>query len=607
MKNFRDYLKESEEAADNPVTGDVFAVNIREECLVESVVLEHAADGIVIAADDRMLEIFESYGISLEDVCMECGVSEGDCGCNEAEHVEEIAPVLGAIARAAAPFAAGTAVGAMADDDTNEARDPGEYGEEGDMAKNELQTIIRAAQKLTGMLDNNDDMPEWTQKKITKAADYVDTAADYISSQKERGIMEQPEDGSPVARAVLHRIMMQHPGVLATHGPERVLDAVDELAYHVGDVEEIGTSDVSGWTRDVIRMLAELPDEPMNVGDALDESGVAEGEIDDTWMNDKHKEFYKRNPHFKRNDRERVEVGRGTQLATRVNPSVKPAQVQKKPATRFGMGEANHADMRNAAGLTQTEWMQKLKSKGGKIVAQAKMPNGPVIGVLNGKRVAWRPAETNPAHRQQQPVQENEYQERYKRYRDDLEARVDRKMAKSRDRMGMGDFVSRRVQHANDLDDASREFWLNKYRNWQDYDNASYGSEISRKNTDAEDHRLRREIERGKIEKGTDVISKASDMMIDRIRNRPYEDQMSEAEYQGRKVQLGKPTRGDVKKFKVYVRDPKTGNVKKVNFGDPNMRIKKSNPARRKSFRARHNCDNPGPKTGARYWSCRAW
>lgn len=80
-----------------------------------------------------------------------------------------------------------------------------------------------------------------------------------------------------------------------------------------------------------------------------------------------------------------------------------------------------------------------------------------------------------------------------------------------------------------------------------------------------------------------------------------------EAEYHGRKVPLGKPMRGDVKKFRVYVRDPKTGNIKKVNFGDPNMRIKKNNPKRRKSFRARHNCKNPGPRTKARYWSCRKW
>ena len=80
---------------------------------------------------------------------------------------------------------------------------------------------------------------------------------------------------------------------------------------------------------------------------------------------------------------------------------------------------------------------------------------------------------------------------------------------------------------------------------------------------------------------------------------------MMEAEYQGRSVPLNKPMRGDVKKFKVYVK--KGDKVVKVNFGDPNMRIKKSNPERRKSFRARHNCDNPGPKYKARYWSCRKW
>jgi len=81
---------------------------------------------------------------------------------------------------------------------------------------------------------------------------------------------------------------------------------------------------------------------------------------------------------------------------------------------------------------------------------------------------------------------------------------------------------------------------------------------------------------------------------------------IEEAEYQGRKVTLNKPMKGDVKKSKVYVKNDK-GNVVKVNFGDPNMKIKKSNPKRRKSFRARHNCDNPGPKWKARYWSCKAW
>lgn len=81
---------------------------------------------------------------------------------------------------------------------------------------------------------------------------------------------------------------------------------------------------------------------------------------------------------------------------------------------------------------------------------------------------------------------------------------------------------------------------------------------------------------------------------------------LMEAEYQGRKVPLGKPMRGDVKKFKVYVKNPE-GNIVKVNFGQKGMKIKKNNPERRRSFRARHNCASPGPRHKPRYWSCRAW
>ena len=84
------------------------------------------------------------------------------------------------------------------------------------------------------------------------------------------------------------------------------------------------------------------------------------------------------------------------------------------------------------------------------------------------------------------------------------------------------------------------------------------------------------------------------------------DEEVNEAEYQGRKVTLNKPMQGDVKKSKVYVKNAK-GNVVKVNFGQKGMSIKKNNPGSRKSFRARHNCKNPGPKWKARYWSCRAW
>jgi hypothetical protein len=99
------------------------------------------------------------------------------------------------------------------------------------------------------------------------------------------------------------------------------------------------------------------------------------------------------------------------------------------------------------------------------------------------------------------------------------------------------------------------------------------------------------------------------------IQNTNYvvDDMLNEAEYQGRKVQLGKIMQGDIKKFKVYVKNDK-GKVVKVNFGFGGksahgkvMKIKKNNPQRRKSFRARHNCANPGPRWKPRYWACRTW
>jgi len=93
----------------------------------------------------------------------------------------------------------------------------------------------------------------------------------------------------------------------------------------------------------------------------------------------------------------------------------------------------------------------------------------------------------------------------------------------------------------------------------------------------------------------------------------PKYEELNEAEYQGRKVQLNKPSQGDSKKFKVYVKNAK-GKVVKVNFGfggksakGKRMVIKVKNPKRRAAYRARHNCDNPGPKWKANYWSCKAW
>lgn len=138
----------------------------------------------------------------------------------------------------------------------------------------------------------------------------------------------------------------------------------------------------------------------------------------------------------------------------------------------------------------------------------------------------------------------------------------------------------------------SLENMLRDYHNVQDkkddHDDADWTEEVA--------------LDDASLEEGQDVCLGCLQEYMDF-----HSKKLNEAKYHGRNVPLGKPMRGDVKKFKVFVRDPKTGNIKKVNFGDKKMRIKKSNPKRRKSFRARHNCANPGPRTKARYWSCRKW
>ena len=155
MKSLREYIAESEVAYSKPVTGDYFAINVREETLLETWVCDETQDGIVLYADDTMMSLLEDYGFLGETL-------------SEDHHDFEI----------------------DSDEDDVDVVDQGEYDQEGDMAKDELATIVRAARRLTGILDDNENMPEWVQSKITKAADYVDTAADYIESNKEQGVAE---------------------------------------------------------------------------------------------------------------------------------------------------------------------------------------------------------------------------------------------------------------------------------------------------------------------------------------------------------------------------------------------------------------------------------
>lgn len=308
MKTLREYFEQEAATYNRPRLGDDFAINAREECLLETYVCDEREDGIVLHADDRMMSLLEGYGWLESEETDEC---DYDIDSEESE------------------------------DDVIEPADRGEYDDEAGMAKDDLHTIVRAARRLNGMLDDDENMPEWVQSKINKAADYVDTAADYIESKKDQGVAEA---------AGQYRV---------------ILTLKDDSA------------------------------------------------------------------------------GPGESATQRVNVSV------------------SAADEQSAIAQAKQKLIKSPRYSGSRIV---------------GAKIQQGVAESN----------------------------------------------------------------------------------------------------------------------------------MDEAKYQGREVPLGKPMKGDVKKSKVYVKGPK-GNVVKVNFGDPNMKIKKSNPKRRKSFRARHNCSNPGPRWKARYWSCRAW
>ena len=132
---------------------------------------------------------------------------------------------------------------------------------------------------------------------------------------------------------------------------------------------------------------------------------------------------------------------------------------------------------------------------------------------------------------------------------------------------------------------------------------------------------LKHLLKKHKVDDGEDLDE--IEMTIQEVLDMDVIDEdITEAKYKGKTVTLNKPMRGDSKKFKVYVNTGKKNadgsiKVKKVNFGhggtsakalgQKTMKIRKSNPKRRKAFRARHRCDNPGPKTMARYWSCKKW
>ena len=340
------------------------------------------------------------------------------------------------------------------------------------------------------------------------------------------------EDSSEaVYNAIINRITRQHTDILSKFGPQAVMDAVDDIAASVGNTDEIGSSDVSIWTKQVIQdleagMYSHLHE---NTGAGVEEFKAKVSTSDDPFdlvydaISGKHGETIRAAMQDMYDD---------IVIDFRLHPDDDFEKVIDKMLDYLDADSVMKED-------EQLDELSDIKRLSG----QEEVDEGLGKALLGG--AALIAALTGVNKMQADHMMKTEPQLI--------------KLAQMRQEA----FVQNDDAKVKELDD--------------------------------------------RIKKTMDHISVTGRPVMgpDGAPVVPGEP-LGEAEYQGRKVPLGKPMQGDVAKSKVYVKKP-NGKVVKVNFGDKNMTIKKNNPARRKSFRARHNCDNPGPRWKARYWSCRAW
>jgi hypothetical protein len=342
---------------------------------------------------------------------------------------------------------------------------------------------------------------------------------------------EDEDSSEAVYNAIINRITRQHTDILSKFGPQAVMDAVDDIASSVGDTDEIGSSDVSIWTKQVIQdleagMYSHLHE---NTGTGVEEFKAKVSTSDDPFelvydaISGKHGETIRAAMQDMYDD---------IVIDFRLHPDDDFEKIIDK------MLDYLDAD----AGINEDEQLDELADIK-RLSGQEEVDEGLGKALLGG--AALIAAITGVNKMQADHMMKTEPQLI--------------KLAQMRQEA----FVQNDEYKVKELDD--------------------------------------------RIQKTMDHISVTGRPVMgpDGAPIVPGEP-IGEAEYQGRKVPLGKPMQGDVAKSKVYVKKP-NGKVVKVNFGDKNMTIKKNNPARRKSFRARHNCDNPGPRWKARYWSCRAW
>lgn len=372
--------------------------------------------------------------------------------------------------------------------------------------------------------------------------------------------VEESHDESPVYSAVLNRITRQHLDLLSKFGPAAVMAAIEDVADQVGDTDEIGSSDVSIFTKQVIQDLESGQYKHLHENPALMALGRA------------------------------AAVGAGSEIAGRV-------------ADKIGLEEGDAANF------------DEFKAK----ISTSDDPFELVYDAISGNH-----GETIRA------AMQDMYDDIVIDFRlhpdDDFEKIIDKML----DYLDADSGMSEQIDELADIKRLAGQEEVDEGLGKALLGGAALIAAITGVNKMEADSMMKSEPQliklaqmhqeakkqgnEYKVKELEDRIEKTMDHIS--VTGRPVMgpdgkpivpgEPLGEAEYQGRKVQLGKPMQGDVAKSKVYVKNAK-GKVVKVNFGDKNMTIKKNNPARRKSFRARHNCDNPGPRWKARYWSCRAW
>ena len=481
MKTFRDYLSESEAAFDTPVTGDDFAIVIREECLIESYVVETRDDGIVIHGDDRLISLLEQYGYEMETVRRYGAVgSSAGMGYTMGEAGEPDMPSRRGFLKGLASFAASAAVPSSV---VKMLSTPAGVGTLGISAGLALLKGIQAHLDQYTAEDDDDYFEAWEDMAAELGFESTDEEGNYHDPVGDLLDLYQKNPEEAAQQLIKHiQSKAVNPADVKSSFTSRANDPSDwryqarkdrELDSSEADLEKVTTKSAASTLGD-ISSLARA-------------AGVQTG-------------------------RTMSNIGRGT-----------ADTILNQPARDMGRIEPTTAPAALPAPTT-SPGMQIPKQK-------LKVPN-----------------------------------------------EQDKELALIRSRAGLAETAPDQPETDADHNDPLAA---------KAADDAAVGpmeedgvDPVNAQGQDAED-----------------LHGQATSSTIGDV---------DEAKYQGREVKLGKPMAGDVKKSKVYVKNP-AGNVVKVNFGDPNMRIKKSSPERRKSFRARHNCDNPGPRHKARYWSCRAW